>query len=487
MTDTELETTTKEKELQLQLPLAADSKSSKVVHTFSSCAQHILALAVPLMLTEMTSCLQGIIAVYFAGQLNDVVLLDAISLGISWSGIFGFSIIYGVASAVNTLVSQSFGKKDYRMCGLTLNRALVIVSLAAIPCILFMLISRPVFLLVGINLAVSESAFYYTLSLVPAILMFIPSTTLGMFLSAQRIVKPQMVLQAVNMLLYPLYCYIFMFGLGMGYFGSAVARFVSQVVTTAGLVIYIKFSKCCEHTVVVPNFRELFSGWGEYLSIAIPGATMICLEWWAFEAINLLCGKLGVVELASNSISINFMCLEYVFCAGLGTATGTLVGNSLGEKDANKAKAYSFVGGMLTISAVAVLGTIIFSCRMWLARIFTTDVDVINMMRIVFVILVFNEIFDGAQGTLAKILIGMGRQARASVVNLIAYYALMIPVATLATLWLDLGIYGIWMGYLSGGMFVCAGYSWLIYSEDWDALVLEVAARGKKHDQDAEV
>jgi len=34
---------------------------------------------------------------------------------------------------------------------------------------------------------------------------------------------------------------------------------------------------------------------------------MICSEWWAFEALTIMAGILGVVELASQTISINVL------------------------------------------------------------------------------------------------------------------------------------------------------------------------------------
>jgi hypothetical protein len=38
--------------------------------------------------------------------------------------------------------------------------------------------------------------------------------------------------------------------------------------------------------------REALSSLLPYLSVALPGAAMICLDWWAFEALTLLAGLL---------------------------------------------------------------------------------------------------------------------------------------------------------------------------------------------------
>lgn len=38
--------------------------------------------------------------------------------------------------------------------------------------------------------------------------------------------------------------------------------------------------------------REALSQLRPYLSVALPGAAMLCLDWWAFEALTLLAGLL---------------------------------------------------------------------------------------------------------------------------------------------------------------------------------------------------
>lgn len=45
--------------------------------------------------------------------------------------------------------------------------------------------------------------------------------------------------------------------------------------------------------------REAFSGWGAYLKISLPSMLMLSSEWYAFEAMTIMAGIMGVVELAS--------------------------------------------------------------------------------------------------------------------------------------------------------------------------------------------
>ena len=46
-----------------------------------------------------------------------------------------------------------------------------------------------------------------------------------------------------------------------------------------------------------PGFSIIFSGWGEYLGLGIPGSIMVFLEWIVFDILALMAGWLGTTEL----------------------------------------------------------------------------------------------------------------------------------------------------------------------------------------------
>ncbi|MDR3576444.1 MAG: MATE family efflux transporter [Anaerolineaceae bacterium] len=479
MTDTELIPPNSQEKQPIK-PERESCAGPSTAKSYSFYLRSLIDFAIPAILTSMTWSMQGLISTYFAGRLNNVVLLDAISLGSSWSEIFGFSFICGVTGAEGTFVSQSFGKKDYRACGLMMNRAMAIVWATAVPCAVFLAFSRPIFLWVGIEPEVAKYSFYYTLVMIPNLFISGSIVVVNWFMQSQRIVTPGLVIEAINACLHPLYCYIFMFDLDWGYIGCALARYTGNFVCIIGLVVYLRYSGRCKDTLVFPTFRDVFCGWGEYFSIAIPATLMGCLEWWGMEIINLMCGRLGIVELAANTISIKILSFASLFCSGIGSATLTYVGNSLGAKSACDARAYSIVGVALTLVSALSLGGLMLLLRSFLAGLFTSDLEVIELMKTVIFIIAVYELFDGVHVTLGCILEGMGRQARASVINLFAYYALMIPIALVAAFWLNLGIYAIWISYLSSSIFVCAGFTYLIRKEDWKTLLAEVENRGKE-------
>jgi len=69
----------------------------------------IIQLAVPLTLTSFLQIFAEQINFLFVGNLDNTEVLAAVGLGHMTINIFAFSIIFGMNSALETLVSQSYG------------------------------------------------------------------------------------------------------------------------------------------------------------------------------------------------------------------------------------------------------------------------------------------------------------------------------------------------------------------------------------------
>ena len=94
---------------------------------------------------------------------------------------------------------------------------------------------------------------------------------------------------------------LFVIHLDMGIIGLAVAVTCRDFFLCVLTMLYC----CCTQSIseaMVPFDVEALRGWGEYLSISIPAAVMICTEKYAFESMTITAGILGVVELASITV-----------------------------------------------------------------------------------------------------------------------------------------------------------------------------------------
>lgn len=74
-----------------------------------------------------------LVSTYFIGNLNDPALLAGVGMGNMLINVLAFALMQGLNGALETLVSQSFGAKNYEMCGTYLNRGRFVDTVLMIP------------------------------------------------------------------------------------------------------------------------------------------------------------------------------------------------------------------------------------------------------------------------------------------------------------------------------------------------------------------
>lgn len=84
------------------------------------------------------------------------------------------------------------------------------------------------------------------------------------------------------------WCYLFVTVLGYGLKGGAWALTLTYFLDYVLLWSAAQTTKV-RHSMAF-DIATSFSGWGEYLKIAIPGTLQLIIEWWYFELMALLSG-----------------------------------------------------------------------------------------------------------------------------------------------------------------------------------------------------
>ena len=109
-----------------------------------------LRIALPAMLTNLSSMTTVIVSYMFAGHMNDPVKLAAIGLAFSVNSILVLSLLIGLNAAQETLTSQAFGANDLRLCGVYLNRGFFILIAFFIPlAVIPSFFARSIFMAMG--------------------------------------------------------------------------------------------------------------------------------------------------------------------------------------------------------------------------------------------------------------------------------------------------------------------------------------------------
>ena len=101
------------------------------------------------MVSFVSAFFVEVVNTVFVGHLGDEVKLAGVGMANMYINILILSISYGLSSSLNTLISQSYGQKDYRLCGIYLNRARILITIVFIPMIFVLLYTETIFIVMG--------------------------------------------------------------------------------------------------------------------------------------------------------------------------------------------------------------------------------------------------------------------------------------------------------------------------------------------------
>ena len=135
--------------------------------------------------------------------------LDGAALALSFANVTGTSIVVGLSSGMDTLCSQAYGGKNFRLVGVYFQRAILLSLLACFPIWALWLNAEPILILLHQDkgIAVVTGKYLRILCVAkPAVIVYILSTK---FLQTQNVVIPTIFLTGIgNVVEYPLSLFV---------------------------------------------------------------------------------------------------------------------------------------------------------------------------------------------------------------------------------------------------------------------------------------
>ncbi len=416
-------------------------------------ARRLVSLATPVVITQVTSMLMGVVDVLMVGHVG-VNALGAASLGRLW--VFG-TILFGMGTVfgIDPLVTQAHGNRDPRRLAVAVQRGAVLALLVGIPLGVLWLFTGKVLRALGQDPGLAQMAQRYVVVQIPSIPAILLFTVLRQYLQGRGIMRPAMwtaiAANLVNVALNWALIYGHLGAPAMGVVGAGIATAVTRWVMFTVLFAIVMGARLHEGAWV-PWSRAAVSpaGLREVLHMGLPVGLQMSLEVWAFELATLMAGRLGAIPLAAHTIALNVASLSFMVPLGVSQAAVTRVGNLIGAGEPRRAQLAAWVAvamgaGVMTVSAVAF---VVF--RNLIPRIYTRDLSVIAATASVLPIAAAFQLFDGTQVVGSGILRGMGRTRPAAAFNLIGYYGLALPLAAWLGFGRGLGLTGIWWGLALG-------------------------------------
>ncbi|QCE08236.1 protein DETOXIFICATION 49-like [Vigna unguiculata] len=449
-------------------PLIHKDSAPMQTHVFKEVIS-IAKIALPMILTGLLLYCRSMISMLFLGHLGELALAGG-SLAVGFANITGYSILSGLAVGMEPICGQAYGAKKFTLLGLCLQRTILLLLFTSLPISLLWLYMKRILLLCGQDEDIATQAQFYLLYSIPDLITQSFLHPLRIYLRTQSITLPLTLCATLSILLHVPINYLLVFHLNLGIKGVALSGVWTNLNLVVSLILYVVFSGT--HKKTWGGFSvECFTQWKSLLNLAIPSCISVCLEWWWYEIMILLCGLLvnPRATVASMGILIQTTSLLYIFPSSISFSVSTRVGNKLGAQKPSKARLSAIVGlsCSFVLGVLALVFTIVVR-NIW-ASMFTQDKEIITLTSLVLPIIGLCELGNCPQTTGCGVLRGTARPKVGANINLGCFYLVGMPVAVWLGFFAGFDFQGLWLGLLAA-QGSCAVTMLVVLSRtDWDA------------------
>ncbi len=409
----------------------------------------MIALAVPVVLSELGWMAQGVVDTIMVGRLGPVAI-GAVALGNAvyyTPSLFGIGLLLGL----DTLVAQAYGRHDHDDCHRWLAQGVYLACIITPPLMLLVVAASFGFARFGIIPQVAGLAGGYLRLLNWGTLPLLLYGGTRRYLQGVGQVRVITVTYVLANLLNWFGNWVLIYGKfglpALGVNGSAISTCVARVAMAAAL---LGFAWRYERTRGHPLFRH-WAGphlvqLGKLVRLGAPAAGQIVLEVGAWNLATLSAGWLTPVALATHQIALNYASLTYMVPLGVSAAAAVSVGHAVGAGDPERARRAGWLALGLGTSFMLLAAVVFLVAPGPLIELYTRDPQVLAVGPSLLWVAAAFQIFDGIQTVSTGALRGLGETRAPMLANLVGYWVLGLPLGLTLCFVLHWGIYGMWIG-----------------------------------------
>ena len=418
----------------------------------------LVALAIPVVLSELGWMAQGIVDTIMVGKLGPAAI-GAVALGNAVC--FPPSLCaFGLLLGLDTLVAQAYGRNDHEACHRWLAQGVYLTLILTPPLMLLLWLASFGFAPFGITPEVAGPAGSYLRILNWGTLPLLLYGGTRRYLQAVGDVHVITITYVAANLLNWLGNWVLIYGKwgfpAMGVDGSALSTVLSRSFMAVAL---LGFAWRYERKRGHPLFRDWagpsLTKLKEMAQLGAPAAGQIALEVGAWNAATLAAGWLTPVMLATHQIVFNYASLTYMVPLGISSAAAVSVGHAIGAGDPARARRAGWLGLGLGTGFMLLAAVVFWAVPRPLIALYTSDPQVMAVAPGLLLLAAAFQIFDGIQTVSTGALRGLGETRVPMLANLAGYWVFGLPLGLTLCFVLNWGIYGIWIG-LTAALIVIA-------------------------------
>ena len=240
---------------------------------------------------------------------------------------------------------------------------------------------------------------------------------------------------------------ITMWGADLGVTGAALGTACAEYITAFLMLWYAGFKSDILRFKNGGKWKIRKTNLKTAVKISLPSALEHCVVCGAYICTTLIIAPLGTVSVAANSLAITAESFCYMPGYGIGSASTTLVGQSLGAGKTDVAKRFSHTAIILGVSIMGAMAIVMYFAAPWMFSLLTPDEAVRALGTKILRIEAFAEPLYAASIVCTGALRGAGDTFVPSILNLASMWGvritlsfILVPILGLTGAWIAMAV-----------------------------------------------
>ncbi|MEW6654654.1 MAG: MATE family efflux transporter, partial [Bacteroidota bacterium] len=410
---------------------------------------YILRIALPAIAGLSTQMIVSLVDTALVGRLPDTeYVLAAMGIGVlaTWAVVSLFS---SLATGTHVLIARRYGENKYEDCGKVLNTSIMLTFLIGLAVSLLVVTSShwiASFFAADDKVGFYAGEFlYYRFMGIPFFLITVSYRGFFFGIGNTKIFMISGILVNLLNIIFNIILIYGAFGIkGMGLAGSGLGSTLATICDAAfyfGVSLLPAYRKKFHYFKNLKFVKEIASS---IINISLPVSLQNIFILVGFLSFISITGLIGTVEQAASNVVFSSLLISLLPCFGFGIAVHTLVGNSIGSGDIQKAKFLGFETSKLATIYTIAVGLLFVTVPRLVLAITTNDQNVIETAVPALRIAGLGQIFYGIGVVLANGLQASGATFFVMLAEVIVNWFIFVPIAYFLGVFLKLGVIGAW-------------------------------------------
>jgi len=444
-------------------------RGSDADYTSININKAILLLAIPMILELVMESTFALADIFFVGKLGASAVA---TVGLTETYLFLlYSVAMGLSTAVTAIIARRIGENNRDLAGRSAVQAVFLGFLCSIPfAFAGIFFSRELLALMGADQWVLDEGYRYMQWMlggnVVIVLLFVINSIFRGAGDAAIAMRILFISNGVNIIMDPL----LIFGLGpipaMGIEGAAIATNIGRAAgVVAQLWLLFRGGKHIKVTLnqVVPDLKILVRI--IRTSLGGVGQMLVGMTSWIF--LMRILSRIGSEAVAGSTIALRVMMFTMMPAWGMSNAAATLVGQNLGAGNPDRAESTVWKIGVYNMIFMIGISVVYFIFNRSLIAIFSEDETVIEVGGTWLRIISYSYFVYGWWMVSVQAFNGAGDTRTPTLINLVFFWFIEIPLSYLLAITLDWGYSGVFWGVFIAETSVGLATLWLFKRGSW--------------------